>query len=104
MAVNWTVFFGAALLGAVVEFYTITTPNIYKKTTSLGKVFIIAASIALLPQTLVYGALIGLIIARFGDLLAEGFYIVVVQVAVRIDRWQRQRETDGEQDNSTTTQ
>jgi len=82
MTIDWQAFLFTALLGAAVEFWTMKSPNVYQKTVSTGKVIAIAACIALLPQSLIGGAIIGLGIARFGDLLADLIYALVVKVAV----------------------
>lgn len=105
MTINWTVFLSIALLGAMAEFWTLKNPNIYQKSVSTGKVLVIAAAIALLPHSLIAGAVVGLLIARFGDLAAEGIYIVTVHVAVWLEkrRWDtdlNQREEN--QENLTT--
>lgn len=106
MTINWQAFMLTALLGALVEFWTLKSPNIYQKTVSTGKVITIAACIALLPQALVGGAIIGLGIARFGDLLAYAIYALVVKVAVWLEvrQWDiEQNQTEEEPENLTRT-
>lgn len=104
MIVDWNVFVYAVAIGAAAELLTLHYPSRYRQAVALGKVIAIAAAVAILPGRVAQMALIGLLIARVGDVFGELVHTAVVYAAVWMDErgWATtyQSRTDQQQEES----
>ena len=82
MSINWNMFIAAVAIGALAEMITQEYSNVYRRSVSVGKVLIIAFAIALLPIASSKWAVLGLLIARVGDVVGKYIYKAVVKVAL----------------------
>lgn len=104
--IDWNVFMTAVAIGAVAELLTLNHPDKYRRVVATGKVLGVACGIALVPGDGGRWALLGLLVARGGDVVGEIVHTAVVRMALWWDErvWRTHQSQVGElQETSTTT-
>lgn len=106
MTIDWNVFVTAVAIGAVAEILTLNHPDKYRRVVATGKVLAVACGIALVPGAAGHWALLGLLVARGGDVFGEFVHEAVVRMALWWDerQWRtHQNQQDELPETSTTT-
>lgn len=90
--IDWQVFSAAVAIGAAAELLTLNHPSKYRRGVAFGKVLAVAGVVSIVPAPGRDMALLGLLIARIGDVVGEFVHTAVVRMAVWWDG--RQWRTD----------
>lgn len=101
ITINWEYFMAAVAVGALAEIITTEYPNTFRRGVSIGKVLLIALAIGAIGN---YWAVVGLVIARIGDVLGKYAYFGVVRAAIGVDKWLQDRKRRGESSETLTTE